>query len=181
MRRRPGGGEPPRETALHLAAKEGHSAIVELLSDKAAQPGAAQSGTALKTDNAAYGIALHSALHSAAQAGHVAVVEILLHKAADINSRDHAENTSLMTAAIKARTDVVEFLLGRGADMDSTSTLPLCACSALALAIGWGHITTATMLLEEGADPNGRFHHSVQSTLLLAVSRNKKCPASEEY
>ena len=114
-----------------------------------------------------------TALHLAAQEGHVAIVELLLAKEANINSGDGIEDvTPLMTAARAGNTDIVELLLRRGADIGAFSKACFYGCSALAQAIGQGHIATATLLLEKGANPNGKFRGSEHSTLFHHVARN---------
>lgn len=121
-----------------------------------------------------------TALHLAAQEGHVAIVELLLAKEANINSGDPTEGvTPLMIAARAGNTDIVELLLRRGADIDAFSEACFYGCSALAQAIGQGHITTATLLLEKGAKPNGQFRGSDHSTLLHHVARD--CREYDDY
>ena len=116
-----------------------------------------------------------TALHLAGQKGHVAIVELLLAKGANINSGDLTKDvTPLMIAARAGNTDIVELLLRRGADIGAFSEACFYGCSALAQAIGQGHIATATLLLEKGANPNGQFRGSDRSTLFHHVARNRR-------
>ena len=129
-----------------------------------------ESGASLKVEDP-WGM---TALHLAAQGGHLAIVELLLAEEANVNSRDRTEDvTPLMIAARAGNTDIVELLLRHGADIGAFSEACFYGCSALAQAIGQGHIATATLLLEKGANPNGQFRGSDRSTLIHSLLWNR--------
>ena len=99
-----------------------------------------------------------SALAVAAQYGtSIEVVDLLLKNEAKLEESD-----ALATAAENGRTDLVEFLLDRGAKVDEFGFLCCTgsevkmdnAGSALHLAVGKGHIETVHLLLDRGADIN---------------------------
>src|SRR5262245_26933447 len=92
-------------TALHVAAKEGHAAVVRALVGAHANVHATTATGA-------------TALHFAASSGNVETITLLLDHGADVNAREPAwEQTPLMFAAALGRTDAVRALVGRGADV----------------------------------------------------------------
>ena len=101
--------------ALHSAAVNGHSQIVELLLDAGASPHAAD----------VYG---KTALYWAAGKGHLEVVKLLLEAGADKDETNPAGRTALHFAAKQGHSEVVRLLLAAGAAKDvadSKGKLPL--------------------------------------------------------
>ena len=97
------------ETALHLAAKNGHLAIVEELFK---MPVHAQ---AKNNDG-------ETALHLAAKNGHIDIVEVILAKGRmDINTTNKRQETALHIAARNGHTDIVISLSSSGVKIDTTN------------------------------------------------------------
>jgi ankyrin repeat protein len=96
-------------TPLHVAAKEGHVAVLRALVGAHANVGAATTTGA-------------TALHFAASSGNVEAITILLDHGADVNVREPEwEQTPLMFAAALGRTDAVRTLIKRGADVKAAA------------------------------------------------------------
>jgi ankyrin repeat protein len=100
-----------RYTPLHIAAKEGHGALVRLLADAHADV------RGLTTTGAA-------PLHFAAASGSVEAITVLLDRGADVNVREPQwSQTPLMFAAANGRTDAVRTLIARGADVAAVASV----------------------------------------------------------
>ncbi|KAI9671170.1 MAG: hypothetical protein M1817_003677 [Caeruleum heppii] len=151
-------------TVLHVAASQGQFKMVELLLDRGADPN-------LKTS---YG---RSVLYSAASRGHYAMVELLINRGAKVDgslaftaaagqgdmaivqlllrhtdqSMNEAESGALRAAAYCGKTDMVEFLLSRGFDMEARdpwgNTPLLATCGA-----DHPSAEVVSLLLKNGAD-----------------------------
>jgi ankyrin repeat protein len=103
----------------------------------------------------------------AAHAGDVTQVEALLGDGADANARCTARGglpTALITAAFGGHTDLVRFLLERGADPEIPNGQ---GRTALMLAADQGHADAVTLLLEKGARPE-RQDYMGQTALHIA-------------
>ena len=87
-----------------------------------------------------YSHGIWTALKKSAFCGHIAVVTVLLDAGAE--RRDEA----LCNAAAGGRTNVVEFLLGRGADVHWNFDCPVYVAARN------GHLATVRLLLDRGAD-----------------------------
>ncbi|SDS40821.1 ankyrin repeat domain-containing protein [Microlunatus soli] len=119
-----------------------------------------------------------TALHHAAGGGHLACIETLIDGHADLDRRDHVHGSSpVLWAHELGRLDAVRLLLARGARINAPDAAKL-GLSAMVggfldevpetvdRAVGWptplsaaianGHVETARLLLERGADPNAR-------------------------
>ena len=90
------------DTALHVAASQGHAACVALLLAAGSE-----------TDPAGW-----TALHYAAYAGHTATVELLIAKGAKLDARAPNGRTALMLAAQNDHAGVSLALLRAGADTE---------------------------------------------------------------
>ncbi len=129
-----------KETALGLAAKEGHSAVVKLLLDYEADPEAESNGV--------------SPLLLAATENHLDTVQVLCSQGkVDVNTGDYYGQSALGCASQKAGgtgDEMVKYLLGQGADpnrCDKTATSPLYEAARR------GSDNIVSMLLAHGADP----------------------------
>jgi ankyrin repeat protein len=98
-----------------------------------------------------------SILAQTAWEGHIDIIRILLDRGANTETgaevRECPYGTALHQAAHKGRIEIVRLLLDRGAKIDSLNNdrqTPLC------FAVGEGHAAVAKLLLDRGADPNGK-------------------------
>jgi ankyrin repeat protein len=99
-------------TALHFAAYYDAPGAMRLLLDRGAATGAV-------TKNFLANMPVHAA--AAAAVGHVQACTILLDAGAQVNARQHGENTPLHTAAFRGDRELAELLLARGADPAATN------------------------------------------------------------
>ncbi len=130
-----------RNSALVLAAAQGHSAVVQTL-----------------LEHGAYSI--DEALQLAGQRGRFETV-LILRKAMDlrtqqerdVDTRDNDGRTSLMWAAIKGHSETVLALLDKGADVNAKDNK---GGTALMDAAYSGHKDIVLELLDKGADVNAK-------------------------
>ena len=128
-----------QETALHLAAGNGRSAIVKRLLQKGA-------------DVNAINISKETALYLAARNGRSAIVEKLLQECADVNATQRSNGwTALHVAVHRGYLAIVEKLLQEGADVNATNSRKE---TALHHAASRGHLAIVERLVQEGADVN---------------------------
>ncbi|MBL8851099.1 MAG: ankyrin repeat domain-containing protein, partial [Planctomycetaceae bacterium] len=141
--------QPGGETVLMTAARTGRLGPVQLLLEKGADVNATERKG-------------QTALMWAAADGHVDVVEALLKAGADAHARLPSGFSSLFFAAREGKSDVIRRLIAAGADVnepldpDRPTDSKTRDTSALLLAVESGHFETALVLLDLGADPNGR-------------------------
>lgn len=110
--------------------------IVRLLLDRGADPNSANK----------YG---NTALAKAALTNNMEAVRLLLERGANPNAKSKTEDeTALMWAAEKRFTDIVEALLGAGADLNAKSAK---GKTALMVAVQYGSLETVQALLRRGA------------------------------
>jgi len=128
-----------RPTALYMAAKIGHTEIVELLIERGAKPDLRPGGR------------FETALHWAAERGHGRVVQALIRGGAKPNATTRNYSTALILAAGRGHSDIVEFLAKNGADVTHKNRRGTTALIALAAS---GTPRSIRILLEKGADPN---------------------------
>jgi ankyrin repeat protein len=152
-------------TALHHASENGHKDLVKVLLERGA--------SIEQRDN--FG---HSALARASQGGHIEVVKLLLDKGASINTQNRRGRTPLLTekagldplllAASRAgRTKEVDFLLWKGANIESVDHLS--KDTPLIVACRLGHSETVKVLLQKQATMESIGNGG--GTALIAASR----------
>ncbi|OJD34860.1 ankyrin repeat protein [Diplodia corticola] len=148
-------------TPLHIAARGGRAAMVEMLLMRGDDAGAA---TATR----------ETPLHLAALGGFVEVVRALLAKGADVEARDEDERTALHLAAVRGHESVARTLLDHGACVQPGDDRRMTPLHIASLA---GHVDVVNVLLEKGADVNAPFGD--QDTLLHLASPVEKERAIE--
>lgn len=94
-----------------------------------------------------------TALHVAAENGELRVVKLLVSKGIDINSRDEAHGTPLMSAVYGRDLNTVEYLIGKGADVNAKSGL---CNTSLHFAADSGELDIVKCLIGEGANVNAK-------------------------
>lgn len=92
-------------TALHWAAREGRTSVVELL---------LQSGAEIEASTS-YG---YTPLHWAAKGNHVAVAQVLLDAGANVNAQDEMGDAPLHLAARLGHLDIVLLFLEKAPNLD---------------------------------------------------------------
>ncbi|XP_068317126.1 ankyrin repeat-containing protein ITN1-like [Pyrus communis] len=145
------------ETALFIAAEQGHLAMVEEL-----LPYMTEEGILLKNQIA------FDALHIAANQGHQAIVQVLLdHDPGLSKTVGHANATPLVSAATRGHTAVVKDLLSK--DSSLLEVAKSNGKNALHLAARQGHVEIVKTLL--GRDPQlaRRTDKKGQTALHMAV------------
>ncbi|RYP43193.1 hypothetical protein DL768_010045 [Monosporascus sp. mg162] len=125
-----------KQTPLHLASKNGHFDIAQLLLDKDADIEAADKDG-------------WTPLFWASRNGHHDITQLLLDKAADIEAADNYGETPLQRASGNGHFDIAQLLLDKGADIEAANKdgwTPLSWASQNA------HVDIAQLLLDKGAD-----------------------------
>ncbi|KAJ5637503.1 hypothetical protein N7490_007382 [Penicillium lividum] len=123
--------------ALHVAAKLGNKAIIEILLDfcNVNTPDLEQ----------------YTALHHAASVGHIEICQVLLSaKKVEVNARSKFQFTPLLLAASCGHEKVVSLLIEKQADIEAKDTYP--KLTPLTKAAQNGHEAVVKVLLEKGAD-----------------------------
>ena len=136
--------------ALHLAAENGHSRIVQLLLEAGTDTDICDD-VHLEDDDAYFSNIVEGrrALQLAAREGHSEVVKLLLEAGADKDSADEDGNTALHWEAWNGNAEVMKLLLEAGADKDRTDNG---GSTALHWAAWQGRSEVAKLLIEAGAD-----------------------------
>ncbi len=190
----PGGewNRPP----LHHAAERGHRAVIELLLQRGVDVASAD-----EMDSA-------TALHWAAESGHLDIVKMLVDLGADVNNRDDDHNAGPLGWAVLSdvQTEVAEFLISKGAEIDIFSAIALGRVdevtalvhedsellrkqtsrnefhrTPLHFAVEKRQLGAAKALLEAGADPTLRDDNGAPPLALLWVRMyDRGEPAGDE-
>ncbi len=153
-------------TPLHLAARNDHKDVAELLLANNVNVDAKNLNAQTPLDLAALGghkdmveLLLANKADISARDGNgdtpllyatddKDVVELLLHKKADINAKDNDGETALERAAATGRKEVVELLLAKGADVNAKD---IGGKTPLDWAVSRGHKGVADLLRQHGA------------------------------
>ena len=135
-------------TALHVAAYEGHNAVVEILLQ-------ANADMDVKTPQT-----MITPLYMACHEGHIDVGHTLLEHGAKIDERSYKGLTALCIASAKGHTEIVRALLEKGAAASLSSSYqqnrykPLTTFTPLYIACNHGHADVVNLLLDYGAEVN---------------------------
>ena len=148
----PDTADPDGNTILMIAARLGHQDVVALLISRKA-------GVARRSPHG------DTALMMACLKGHLAIAKLLVANGAQISQSGW---TPLHYAAFEGRTEVVRYLLEKGADKDAPAPNGF---TALMLAARGGHIDTARLLLYEDADLTVR---GPKGETALGIARERK-------
>ncbi len=151
-------GENNGVTPLHLAARKGFQAVVEVLLASHADVNA--------TDNAG-----QTPLFSAVQGGQIKIIQMLVAAGAKPNVKDGKDNT-VLNFAIKTSPEMFQVLLAVGTDpntVDAKNRTPL------SYAVERDSLEVVNMLLAAKADPNA---DSYNPPLMCAIA-NKNLAAAE--
>lgn len=138
-----------QNTPVHLAARKGHIATVDLLlkTDAAVNQGGQPRGLNFSNNGA------ETPLFMAAQAGNAGMIDLLLGYKPDVNGTDRSGASPLMAAVIAGSLESVEKLAEAGAMLD---VYDINGNTPLTLAIQKGHKDIARKLIAQGADTD--FH-----------------------
>ena len=159
-----------KRSALHWAARNGHSCIVDNLLGRGAPidqlDSSDRSALALALEFKHFDVAktlighsakftldkggARSALVAAAGRGESGIVTLLVDNGVDVNGSDDDGRTALHIATYRGHRHIVKFLLGKGARVNAGSHY----FTPLQHAVVKGDNEVVKMLLDRGADPN---------------------------
>ncbi|MDC7235830.1 MAG: ankyrin repeat domain-containing protein [Spirochaetales bacterium] len=144
------------QTALHLAAEQGHEGVLSLLMEEGADLDARD-----KPGN--------TALHSAVRGGYKNIVTMLLNAGADVNATDYNSNVPLHMAMTHDNdTEILRILLSAGADVNAKNSF---GNTALHLSVTLNkERTAAEYILDYGAQLESR-NKNGNTPLMEAVDR----------
>jgi ankyrin repeat protein len=155
--------------ALQAASTNGYERVVEVL---------LENGAKVNTQGGHYG----NALQAACAQGHKRTVEILLKKDADVNARGGRYMDALRAACSQSHGDVAVMLLEKGVNIDEPDSSPDTDTrgmwtdentSLVYFAALKGHKRLTELLLEQGANVNGRGRY-YDNALQAACARGHK-------
>jgi len=154
------------ETALILASKNGHAAVVEILINAVSRSGAdvvAFINTPIdQGPNQGF-----TPLWVASYSGHAAVVDLLLKKGADVDVANAEGVTPLCIASENGHVAVVTLLLQNGATVNAVTIQRV---TSLMMASQNGHAAVVEILLQKGAVVNAATIQGITS--LIIASQN---------
>ncbi|XP_063965713.1 uncharacterized protein LOC129276853 [Lytechinus pictus] len=127
-------GDKGGNTALHNAAKRGHTAITEHLVEQGAD--------IKKCNDEGW-----TALHSASKEGHTDIIDFLISRGIDANIADQKGMTPLHIASGKGHLDCTKRLVCGGSDIHKFDDG---GCTALHIAAKEGHANVMKFLVHEG-------------------------------
>jgi ankyrin repeat protein len=148
-----------KETSLHLASMHSHSEAVTLLLKGKASP-------LIRHPNRSNSVLHLSTMHGRADCLRVLLIE----GKCNVNTTRPSDSwTPLHTAAACGEEQCVQCLLDHGAKVNAVDT-SIEKCSPLDIALREGHMRTAHLLIQAGAQTSGGVHHRAAS-LIQAVWR----------
>ncbi|KAL3440438.1 ankyrin repeat-containing domain protein [Aspergillus insuetus] len=148
-----------RESLLHFAVDRGDATIIKALLERDAPRN-------LKNSRG------HTPLSLAIWNDREDLVRLLLDHRVSVDDRDGLGYTPLMVAVLKHSLGIVRLLVARGAQLDITCDRGLRAgTAAFRMALEGERPDVAQLLLESGADPNGRTKQG--RTLLMRAIQQK--------
>ncbi|CAN9387812.1 unnamed protein product [Alternaria alternata] len=167
---------------LHIAAREGHLGVIEVLLEAGADINAMQSDdtaliratsrghketVALLLDKGAEVNALNgyksNAIQVASSNGNKEILEVLLDKGADVNAVAVEGDTALQKASYKGHKEIVDLLIGRGTNVHAQGHWYGTAIQAASYG---GYKEIVELLLDKGANINaqgGRYGNALQA------------------
>lgn len=148
-------------TALHYAAREGHTEVVKLLIEKGANLN-------LQTTIGIYSTGF-TPVHEAVINGHTEVVKLLIQNGADLNLKNCFGQGPLHTAAKKGNIEMANLLIENGADVNQKHKRLV--QTPLHRAAGRGNIKMVELLIKKGADVNQK-DRSGHTPIFFAVDRD---------
>ena len=117
------------DTALIIAARNGHMNIIKVLVEAGADVNKicskAPSFSKFTRDLELEGKSDDTALIIAARKGHVKIIEVLIEAGANVNTIYNSSETALISLALNGNTQGVRLLLRSGAKVNRGNTLPL--------------------------------------------------------
>jgi ankyrin repeat protein len=146
-----GFGRMPKMDAIHLAAFNGHTRMLQMLLS-------GNENNTNKADNTGSNALIWASLN-----GHTGVTELLLQHGADANAQGGEYDNALYAASSKGHDEIVHMLLQHGADANVQGGL---YGNALYAASFKGHDEIVHMLLQHGADANaqgGEYGNALQA------------------
>jgi len=129
-------GQVMSETPLHSAAARNDAALVARLLAEGAEVDARNAGGA-------------TALLVATHANAVNAAKVLIDAGADVNAKDHIQDSPYLYAGARGHQAILEMTLAHGADLKSTNRF---GGTALIPAAERGHVETVRTLIEAGSD-----------------------------
>ena len=157
------------ETALHAAARNGHTEIVRYLISKGADLNAPDYyliGCEGATIHAQDWQTCETPLHEACKNGNVEIIKLLVENGAQLDPVDSGHNTPLSNAAAKGHLDAVKYLVGKNARMDMED---VDGHTPIWMAVVNGHAPVVEFMLASGS-PVGTFDY--ERMMLNQVSKN---------
>ena len=139
---------------LMIAVDRGCEKIVRMLVDE---------GASLECECNGY-----TALHIAAQNGDIELVKYFLSLGCDVDGEGYA--TPLLLAAEYGHKEIVDLLIGNGANVNSVDPE---SCSPLYYASLNGHIGIIKTLIDKGADVNIQNKHGLGTAILSAIYKGQ--------